>query len=140
MYLVSTFAYAVMDSYGAVSLLCFFFLMIRRPPRSTRTDTLFPSTPLFRSRRIPHARGRLACNPRDRARRDRRAHELVPVTFRQAGEIELHRSIALAARYCALRRGVDRQAEHVGPRIMADHVEIIFAAQDRKSTRLNSSH
>src|SRR3546814_14184645 len=32
-----------------VSLLVFFFLMIRRPPRSTRTDTLFPYTTLFRS-------------------------------------------------------------------------------------------
>src|SRR3546814_7912268 len=29
----------------------FFFLMIRRPPRSTRTDTLFPYTTLFRSGR-----------------------------------------------------------------------------------------
>src|SRR3546814_10393650 len=29
----------------------FFFLMIRRPPRSTRTDTLFPYTTLFRSDR-----------------------------------------------------------------------------------------
>src|SRR3546814_5426425 len=29
--------------------LSFFFLMIRRPPRSTRTDTLFPYTTLFRS-------------------------------------------------------------------------------------------
>src|SRR3546814_16264747 len=28
---------------------CFFFLMIPRPPRSTRTDTLFPYTTLFRS-------------------------------------------------------------------------------------------
>src|SRR3546814_8810064 len=27
--------------------------MIRRPPRSTRTDTLFPYTTLFRSRPIP---------------------------------------------------------------------------------------
>src|SRR3546814_12584090 len=33
----------------------FFFLMIRRPPRSTRTDTLFPYTTLFRS---VHHRGR----------------------------------------------------------------------------------
>src|SRR3546814_12840297 len=33
-------------------MLCmFFFLMIRRPPRSTRTDTLFPYTTLFRSER-----------------------------------------------------------------------------------------
>src|SRR3546814_4294389 len=38
-------------------LLFFFFLMIRRPPRSTRTDTLFPYTTLFRSehhRALPH--------------------------------------------------------------------------------------
>src|SRR6056297_3814305 len=31
------------------SLVFFFFLMIRQPPRSTRTDTLFPYTTLFRS-------------------------------------------------------------------------------------------
>src|SRR3546814_20872305 len=31
---------------------CVFFLMIRRPPRSTRTDTLFPYTTLFRSGRF----------------------------------------------------------------------------------------
>src|SRR3546814_16440399 len=30
-------------------LVLFLFLMIRRPPRSTRTDTLFPYTTLFRS-------------------------------------------------------------------------------------------
>src|SRR3546814_2380170 len=29
--------------------LCLFLLMVRRPPRSTRTDTLFPYTTLFRS-------------------------------------------------------------------------------------------
>src|SRR3546814_5023800 len=38
--------FVVLDS----CLLCFCFLMIRRPPRSTRTDTLFPYTTLFRSR------------------------------------------------------------------------------------------
>src|SRR3546814_13086528 len=32
-----------------VCYFCFFFLMIRRPPRSTRTYTLFPYTTLFRS-------------------------------------------------------------------------------------------
>src|SRR3546814_15089032 len=35
---------------GLMSSLHVFFLMIRRPPRSTRTDTLFPYTTLFRSR------------------------------------------------------------------------------------------
>src|SRR3546814_1294857 len=44
------------------------FLMIRRPPRSTRTDTLFPYTTLFRS-------------PQDRRRADpdRRAEDRRPV-------------------------------------------------------------
>src|SRR3546814_3937836 len=35
--------------YVYLSFLILFFLMIRRPPRSTRTDTLFPYTTLFRS-------------------------------------------------------------------------------------------
>src|SRR3546814_13694257 len=41
------------------------FLMIRRPPRSTRTDTLFPYTTLFRSQaQLPHHfRGRPALSP-----------------------------------------------------------------------------
>src|SRR3546814_486689 len=30
--------------------------MIRRPPRSTRTDTLFPYTTLFRSQRTDHVK------------------------------------------------------------------------------------
>src|SRR3546814_14405578 len=36
-------------SFRIFLLFCVFFLMIRRPPRSTRTDTLFPYTTLFRS-------------------------------------------------------------------------------------------
>src|SRR3546814_20913729 len=36
------------------TLLFIFFLMIRRPPRSTRTDTLFPYTTLFRSHAEVH--------------------------------------------------------------------------------------
>src|SRR3546814_10231148 len=50
--------------------MCVFFLMIRRPPRSTRTYTLFPYTTLFRSEmpmrrlrpghRRPEGRQRLA--------------------------------------------------------------------------------
>src|SRR3546814_9689915 len=40
----------VMSNYLVIVLsFFFFFLMIRRPPRSTRTDTLFPYTTLFRS-------------------------------------------------------------------------------------------
>src|SRR3546814_2036559 len=45
----------------------FFFLMIRRPPRSTRTDTLFPYTTLFRS-------GRGQLHPQDPRGDPRQAH------------------------------------------------------------------
>src|SRR3546814_3252361 len=38
-------------------LIVIFFLMIRRPPRSTRTDTLFPYTTLFRSLFVQPASG-----------------------------------------------------------------------------------
>src|SRR3546814_18603490 len=37
------------SSFNILMIVSFFFLMIRRPPRSTRTDTLFPYTTLFRS-------------------------------------------------------------------------------------------
>src|SRR3546814_14282042 len=36
------------------------FLMIRRPPSSTRTDTLFPYTTLFRSQLARHGAGHAA--------------------------------------------------------------------------------
>src|SRR3546814_5326438 len=39
----------ILVSYVVYRLVCLFVLMIRRPPRSTRTDTLFPYTTLFRS-------------------------------------------------------------------------------------------
>src|SRR3546814_1815548 len=41
--------YISVNVYSALIDLFFVFLMIRRPPRSTRTDTLFPYTTLFRS-------------------------------------------------------------------------------------------
>src|SRR3546814_17158299 len=54
-FLLSLFIFSLLVLYLSCVLLCcfiFFFLMIRRPPRSTRTDTLFPYTTLFRSPRI----------------------------------------------------------------------------------------
>src|SRR3546814_10493654 len=39
-----------------LDVVSFFFLMIRRPPRSTRTATLFPYTTLFRSIDARHHR------------------------------------------------------------------------------------
>src|SRR5256884_6242202 len=81
---------------GAPSLLVFFFLMIRRPPRST----LFPYTTLFRSKNSEAAQ-----------------------SFREA--------IAISPQYtqALVNLGLTLAAQ-------ANYAE----AEDRKSTRLNSSH
>src|SRR3546814_15504082 len=58
-------------------LSCFilFFLMIRRPPRSTRTDTLFPYTTLFRSLRALKSECPILSRKGSKAtRRRRQAH------------------------------------------------------------------
>src|SRR3546814_9524251 len=55
----------------SIVLSVFFFLMLLRPPRSTRTDTLFPYTTLFRSphgRRSETHRRAARQGPADRAR------------------------------------------------------------------------
>src|SRR3546814_14813835 len=49
-YSIFLFIFSICQSLLFIFL--FFFLMIRRPPRSTRTDTLFPYTTLFRSVRL----------------------------------------------------------------------------------------
>src|SRR3546814_19351341 len=65
--------------------------MIRRPPRSTRTDTLFPYTTLFRSRRL---RDIEIARPQDPRRPRRVVPELRAAGFRR----HPHRA---AARGCA---------------------------------------
>src|SRR3546814_7688620 len=74
--------------------LTFFFLMIRRPPRSTRTDTLFPYTTLFRSvragtgatrRRIPDI-GRRCCG-RGTQQSDARPFYLPALSFSHHGGV-----------------------------------------------------
>src|SRR6267154_894006 len=79
----------------------FFFLMIRRPPRST----LFPYTTLFRSRRrarrsAPHARPRR----RYRARRWRRQERRVPARDRKSTRLNSsHPSISYAV-FCLKKK------------------------------------
>src|SRR3546814_15643223 len=100
--------------------------MLRRPPRSTRTDTLFPSTTLFRSPRNP-----------------RTAHRGIRLVA-AAGGLERERHAQLAAR--RLRRisgeiGEDaRWVEAVDRNRFFGARAHLFGVGDRKSTRLNSSH
>src|SRR3546814_11251233 len=49
--------YIVQENVPFGYLPTFFFLMMRPPPRSTRPDTLFPDTTLFRSCALPDVRG-----------------------------------------------------------------------------------
>src|SRR3546814_6706504 len=76
-------------------LLIFFCLMIRRPPRSTRTDTLFPYTTLFRSDRPEHDRRQHAGDDQALVQR---AHDIL--AFAKANEEG------------ADHRGDDRSEEH----------------------------
>src|SRR3546814_18409725 len=99
-------------------VVCFCFLKIRRPPRSTRTDTLFPYTTLFRSDDIGRAFG---------MRRDRRVGVL-RLQLQQLGFAERLVDDAHA-----------RPQQHVAPEL-AVHIAAEMPVGDRKSTRLNSSH
>src|SRR3546814_14831684 len=91
----------------------FFFLMIRRPPRSTRTDTLFPYTTLFRS----DCRMSLDLNYATRLAVG--AHEYGLKWIEEALPPDDYWG------YAALRNNVPKG---------------MLVTTDRKSTRLNSSH
>src|SRR3546814_18809314 len=65
--------------------LFFFFLMIRRPPRSTRTDTLFPYTTLFRSEALRDC----AALARDRWQ-GMLAHAMVAAALRRTDSLGAH--------------------------------------------------
>src|SRR3546814_16988198 len=91
-------------------LIFFFFLMIRRPPRSTRTDTLFPYTTLFRSfRAVAVVVGRIDEGAPDHgtARPERRREHVRPVGVAA--------SIVLRPRL-AFRIGLDQKAAEIGDR------------------------
>src|SRR3546814_15344942 len=115
--------------------------MIRRPPRSTRTDTLFPYPTLFRS---PDP-ARPAARPRRPGRgggtcRSGRAFRWALVG-RVPGDAAVRRAIdADGARDLSVAGAVGGGlAALPGPR-RGDAAAGAAARPDRKSTRLNSSH
>src|SRR3546814_11869236 len=106
--------------------------MIRRPPRSTRTDTLFPYTTLFRS-----AFGRLRMRlPAEDAAAERRAHR------DRRGELA-RRTIAQPRRLAhqLVERGIDvigeldlgHRAQAVRPHPHRAADDPAFGDRDRKS-------
>src|SRR3546814_18574152 len=107
--------------------------MQRPPPRSNRTDTLFPYTTLFLSAGQLPERHRL-----------RRGEAVRDVLDRQAGR-DANRATLLGAAGGAGHRHVPQLpvavAELGGARVEPFHELVVGAeAEDRKSTRLNSSH
>src|SRR3546814_6108066 len=105
--------------------------MIRRPPRSTRTDTLFPYTTLFRSVAAADHHHRLAVGVQRAVVESRHA---VAEALAVGGGEEIHGREDVPE---ADTRHLD-VAGLVDPR--GDQHRIVAPAQDRKSTRLNSSH
>src|SRR3546814_20442341 len=110
--------------------------MIRTPPRSTRTDTLFPYTKLFRS------------TPTQRSG-DRASYRRIDIPF---GGLRLVAHLDRPGKLAGRVSGTD--VESAGDRVLAK-VHALRAGQylcrfdidhatadpvDRKSTRLNSSH
>src|SRR3546814_19570832 len=95
-----------------------FFLMIRRPPRTTRTDTLFPYTTLFRSVDAAAFLGARAVRE-DRLRQRRRAdaargrgrthHAVSDRALYDPDGSGCGRALAAGADGAGLRRGLDRR-------------------------------
>src|SRR3546814_4925495 len=108
-----------------------FFLMIRRPPRSTRTDTLFPYTTLFRSLAAQSYNSTGTLNGRPAA---------VIGVFQAPGANAVATAEGVRATLEELSRGFPE-----GVRYEVAYDTTVFVTEsieqvDRKSTRLNSSH
>src|SRR3546814_17622230 len=98
----------------------FFFLIIRRPPRSTRTDTHFPYTTPLRSP-ARHTGAAIADHDLDVALAvEPRGHGKNPIQRRH-----------LAHRLAGIHDEVEQNLLQLNT---------VAADRDRKSTRLNSSH
>src|SRR3546814_16872324 len=105
--------------------------MIRLPPRSTRTDTLFPDTTLFRSHLVCRNDHPLAQRPAVHLR------ELKGSAIIQLGKASSIRQSLLRSNVFA---GLDTFLEVDHLATVTGLVAAGLGVRDRKSTRLNSSH
>src|SRR3546814_14442363 len=113
--------------------------MVRRPPSSTRADTLFPYATLFRSRAAPGGAGNAVVVGKARIQRGR-GQRVMPVIAQPARGRELETAPMRVGGI-----GVDTAATTA-----RGHHQLVLGAAvergqrpgviDRKSTRLNSSH
>src|SRR3546814_17501084 len=98
--------------------------MIRRPPRSTRTDTLFPYTTRFRSLVVGVARLPVALPVEERVDDDAEHHV--------AGRVLVVAAVGVSE--------VVAEQALVPVDLAVGRLGVGVEQQDRKSTRLNSSH
>src|SRR3546814_10112230 len=90
----------------------FFFLMIRRPPRSTRTDTLFPYTTLFRSTDSCRTRRDLeAMSDNDISRRDGPTTGVVVKSKPKTKKPSLYKVLLLNDDYTPMERSEEHTSE-----------------------------
>src|SRR3546814_17291972 len=100
--------------------------MIRRPPRSTRTDTLFPYTTLFRSL-PPYSNLTL----------------IKEMPYTQWGSLRVNKQgtqLAMMANNHIYVMDVDGKNFRRVTASRDGEIHADFSPEDRKSTRLNSSH
>src|SRR3546814_1436116 len=110
--------------------------MIRRPPRSTRTDTLFPYTTLFRSQRSCLVL-ELPDLVVDLLQRPRGGQDVLRIVARIVDDAA---KLGISGRWHQRGRG-QRQDRGTGGDQVAEIGGIHgITPSDRKSTRLNSSH
>src|SRR3546814_3958342 len=110
----------------------FFFLMIRRPPRSTRTDTLFPYTTLFRSRR--NEGGHVA----DMLDHLHRGDQIEPGAFITQGPDLARAIVDLQTHFGGVAPG-DRSEEHTSELQSLMRISYaVFCLKKKKKTRYNT--
>src|SRR3546814_4661388 len=126
--------------------------MIRRPPRSTRTDTLFPYTTLFRSddedvlaAALAARRQRLGQVQRGREAVDAGADDdnAAAVGKRHGGLLQERRFGSSLRRAMRSRRTIGEIDSPSSAGVMEGNItraKVGLGLSDRKSTRLNSSH
>src|SRR3546814_4456958 len=112
--------------------------MVRRPPRSTRPDTLFPYTTLFRSR-FQRVAQPGADRVGDRDVGDHAGAE-ERLLSREGAVDELVDDDEGAGREILAQRADGAERHDLGDAGALQGVDVGTGVQDRKSTRLNSSH
>src|SRR3546814_5254204 len=128
----------------------FFFLMIRRPPSSTLTDTLFPFTTRFRSRLSRRQYLRDVPAPDGCGRHDQPPAARRPHGFRPLARRHFDRTVAGGLPRGGRTLGVDAQYGNMVmaveiaqlPVLSDNYIYLVHDPEsrrtDRKSTRLNS--